>query len=66
MAFQIYDVAVVLMSSGQPGTCTCGPASGGVTGGACPEPSKADWQGGGKSGRLPALKSQLRQTLSKV
>ena len=64
MAFKVYDVAVELMLSQY--SCSCGPASGGVTGGACPEPSKVDIRGEAKAGRLPALKAQLSQTLAKV
>lgn len=44
MAFRIQDLTLQLMASGQPGTCTCGPASGA---GAPPPPC------GGASGKPP-------------
>lgn len=63
MAFQVHDLGVVLMSGGQPGGCTCGPASG-VTGGACPDPSSADRKGESKADGLSKLTDELRKSIS--
>jgi hypothetical protein len=73
MAFRIHDVTLHLMPSnaGQPGTCTCGPASGagaprpcgaasGKPGDGKPKPKPA----GPPKKRLNALRAQLRETLA--
>jgi hypothetical protein len=66
MAFRIHDVALHLMTSNgaQPGTCTCGPASGNAPKPPC---AQASSPGGGKPGGpkrrvLAALRAQLRET----
>lgn len=75
MAFRIHDVTLHLMPSnaGQPGTCTCGPASGvGAPKPPCAASGKPPGGGGkppGKPGgppkkRLNALRAQLRETLA--
>ena len=76
MAFRIHDLTVELMASGQPGTCTCGPASG--VGAPPPPPCAASGKPGGGGGGKPqgkpagtpkkralvALRAQLRDTLA--
>jgi hypothetical protein len=63
MAFRIDDLTLQLMPSngGQPGTCTCGPASGNA-----PQPPCAAASGkppaGPKKRILTELRAQLRQT----
>jgi hypothetical protein len=76
MAFRIDDLTLQLMptNGGQPGGCTCGPASGAVNRPPCAASGKpGDGGGGGKptkpSGtpkkRAPyALREQLRETLA--
>lgn len=74
MAFRIDDLTLQLMPSagGQPGACTCGPASGA---GAPPPPCAASGKPGGGGGKptkpagtpkkraLNALRAQLRDRL---
>jgi hypothetical protein len=73
MAFRIHDLTVELMASGQPGTCTCGPASG--VGAPPPPPCAASGKPGGggkppkpagtpKKRALTDLRAQLRDTLA--
>jgi hypothetical protein len=75
MAFHIHDITVHLMpsNSGQPGTCTCGPASGAVKRPGCAASGKPDGGGGGgkpkpsgtpKKRALYALRAHLRETLA--
>jgi hypothetical protein len=67
MAFRIDDLSVQLMPSngGQPGGCTCGPASGNA-----PAPCMASGKpGGGRPGGpkrhvLTELRTQLRENLA--
>lgn len=74
MAFRIHDLTLQLMASGQPGTCTCGPASG-VGAPPPPPPCAASGKpgGGGKPAKpagtpkkrvLNALRAQLRASLA--
>jgi hypothetical protein len=75
MAFRIQDLTLQLMASGQPGTCTCGPASGA----GAPPCAASGKPGGGKPGgggkptkpagtpkkrALNALRAQLRDRLA--
>ncbi len=59
MMFESQDLAIALMP--EVGGCTCGPASGMPQGGV--DPSQ-DEEAGAKHHDLPALKSQLRETLT--
>lgn len=64
MAFRIHDVTLHLMpyNGGQPGGCTCGPASGNAPKPPC---AQASGKGGGKGQKgwdLTALRAQLRET----
>ncbi len=68
MAFRIDDLSLQLMPSagGQPGGCTCGPASGA---GAPPPCMASGKPGGGKDGGpkkhvLTELRAQLREDLA--
>lgn len=72
MAFRIQDLTLQLMASGQPGTCTCGPASG-VGAPPPPPPCAASAKPGGKPTKpagtpkkrlLNALRAQLRASLA--
>ncbi len=63
MAYRICDLTLPLMvSGGQPGTCTCGPASGNKP---CAEGSSKPTGGGSQPTRsnLNVLLSQLRESI---
>jgi hypothetical protein len=76
MAFRIEDLSLqveIYTAGGQPGGCTCGPASGAVKRPGCGASGKPDGGGGGgkpkpsgtpKKRALNALRSQLRETLA--
>ncbi|HEX3128126.1 MAG TPA: hypothetical protein VH394_12420 [Thermoanaerobaculia bacterium] len=71
MAFRIQDLTLQLMASGQPGTCTCGPASGaGAPPPPCPGATNKPGGGGKpkptstpKKRALNALRAQLRASV---